>query len=323
MIENNKKLAKMTHKETPKKTSVSKAKLASRKKSSQNEKSTELQKTERKSIGSSRSSKSGRKTSSKKTTLEEESLKKKSVQINENLSHLSKKPTEEEKENQEADVEQDSKNSMVDSQVAIKADSLSKDKSSKATKKIPFFLFQPDSNQYNAERNFLPQMRTDREYTLVLDLDETLVHFQEQEDGRNQFLIRPFAQLFLREMSKYYEVVIFTAALRDYADFILDRLDTHGWISHRLYRRHTYLQGNVYQKDLSRLGRELSRTLIVDNNAENFQLQPDNGIYIKSWYDDPDDKALAQLAPLLIGKFEFLIFFKILLSRSMMMSESR
>lgn len=175
----------------------------------------------------------------------------------------------------------------------------------KSSQNIPFFLFQPDSNQMNAQRALLPPIHG-RDYTLVLDLDETLVHFQEKENGKSQFLIRPYAQFFLKEMSKYYELVIFTAGLQDYADFILDKLDTKGWLSHRLYRRHCYFQNNVYQKDLSRLGRELSKTMIVDNNAENFQLQPDNGIYIKSWYDDPDDKALLELAPILKGKPKFL-----------------
>jgi len=145
-------------------------------------------------------------------------------------------------------------------------------------------------------------MKDDKKYTLVLDLDETLIHFEEKDDGTSQFLIRPYAQQFLNAVSEYYELVIFTAALKDYADYVLDRLDTDGIISYRLYRQHTNLCGNVYQKDLSRLGRDLSKTLIVDNNAENFQLQPDNGIYIKSWYDDPDDSALLHLAPLLIGR---------------------
>jgi CTD small phosphatase-like protein 2 len=54
-------------------------------------------------------------------------------------------------------------------------------------------------------------------------------------------------------------------------------------------------------KDLSRIGRDLSRTIIVDNVAENFQLQPDNGIFIKSWFDDMSDTALSELAPLLKG----------------------
>ncbi len=47
------------------------------------------------------------------------------------------------------------------------------------------------------------------------------------------------------------------------------------------------------------MGRELSKTLIVDNVAENFQLQPDNGVFIRTWIDDPTDNALEELAPLL------------------------
>lgn len=52
-------------------------------------------------------------------------------------------------------------------------------------------------------------------------------------------------------------------------------------------------------KDLSLLGRDLSKTIIVDNIPENFQLQPENGIYIKSWFKDPEDQALVELMPLL------------------------
>jgi len=50
---------------------------------------------------------------------------------------------------------------------------------------------------------------------------------------------------------------------------------------------------------LSRIGRPLNKTIIVDNVAENFSLQPDNGIFIKSWFDDMSDTALFELAPLL------------------------
>ena len=74
---------------------------------------------------------------------------------------------------------------------------------------------------------YLPAL-TEREqaktYTLVLDLDETLIHYFEMggSDGGGHFLIRPSAQKFLREMSQLYEVVIFTAAMQDYADWVLD-----------------------------------------------------------------------------------------------------
>jgi CTD small phosphatase-like protein 2 len=55
----------------------------------------------------------------------------------------------------------------------------------------------------------------------------------------------------------------------------------------------------VFIKDLSKLGRDVSRVIIVDNVAENFQLQPDNGIFIRSWFDDMTDTALEELGPLL------------------------
>lgn len=103
-------------------------------------------------------------------------------------------------------------------------------------------------------------------------------------------------------MSKYYEIVIFTAALQDYADWILNRLDANKSISHRLYRQHTLKMGSTNIKDLSKIGRELEKTIIVDNIPENFLRQPENGIYIKSWYKDPEDCALVELMPLLRGK---------------------
>ena len=101
-------------------------------------------------------------------------------------------------------------------------------------------------------------------------------------------------------MSQIYELVIFTAAMQDYADWVIDQVDIGNWISHRLYRQHTTTdEDGTLIKDLSRIGRDLSKIIIVDNIAENFQKQPQNGILIKSWYDDPKDDALFELGPLL------------------------
>jgi len=72
-----------------------------------------------------------------------------------------------------------------------------------------------------------------KKYTLVLDLDETLIHYIDIGDG--SFLIRPNCREFLKEMSELYEIVIFTAAMQDYADWVIDQLDTGKWITHRLY----------------------------------------------------------------------------------------
>ena len=57
-------------------------------------------------------------------------------------------------------------------------------------------------------------------------------------------------------------------------------------------------------KDLSLLGRDLNRTIIIDNISDNFILQPENGIFISTWYDDMSDNFLEEISPLLIEVVE-------------------
>ncbi|CAG9335989.1 unnamed protein product [Blepharisma stoltei] len=135
-------------------------------------------------------------------------------------------------------------------------------------------------------------------YTLVLDLDETLVHYYET-NNEGRVLVRPGCEEFLKGVSEWYEVVIFTAGLQDYADWVIDQIDPHKYVNHRLYRQHAMAHGQSFVKDLDKLGRDISRVIIVDNVAENFQLHPKNGIFIKSWFDDISDTALYELLPVL------------------------
>lgn len=145
----------------------------------------------------------------------------------------------------------------------------------------------------------LPPSKMPDAYSLVLDLDETLVHYSEH-DGMGSYEIRPGMQEFLQRMhANGYELIIFTAATQDYADWVIDQIDPDRLIHHRLYRQHALPWGPIFVKDLSRMGRDLDRVLIIDNVQENFMLQPHNGIFILSWYDDPNDTALFALTPLL------------------------
>lgn len=162
-------------------------------------------------------------------------------------------------------------------------------------------ILQPSiESNYDFSTSFLPEKFVKKNFTLVLDLDETLVHFKESSQGQGYFLKRPYVYRFLEIMSTYYEIVIFTAATKDYADLILDEIDSGNRISYRLYRDHTSLCQNVHLKDLGKIGRDLTKTIIVDNNKVNFSLHPQNGIAIKSWYGDPADQALQKLTPILI-----------------------
>jgi len=101
-------------------------------------------------------------------------------------------------------------------------------------------------------------------------------------------------------------VVVFTAAMQEYADEILNEIDQQASIEHKLYRNHlTYVEGTPI-KDISLLGRPLHKTIIVDNIASNFVLHPQNGIHIKSWYDDDYDDVLSKLYAVLTSKHTFI-----------------
>ena len=99
---------------------------------------------------------------------------------------------------------------------------------------------------------FLKPLNPKYKYTLVLDLDETLVHYISDNDSA-YIQIRPGAEEFLKELSEYYEIIIFTAALQNYADLVIDGIDPNGVISDRLYRQHTINIGNINIKDLNKL----------------------------------------------------------------------
>lgn len=103
-------------------------------------------------------------------------------------------------------------------------------------------------------------------------------------------MIRPGALKFIQDLSCLFELVIFTAAMQDYADWIIDELDEQGSIKHRLYRHHCSPHEDLAIKDLRNLGRDLRRTIIIDNLKENFEITtPENGIWVESWFDDLDD----------------------------------
>lgn len=136
-------------------------------------------------------------------------------------------------------------------------------------------------------------------YTLVLDLDETLVHYN--PDNTDDIKFRPHLEEFLMEMRKHYDMVIFTAAMKDYADIVIDHLENDGKLfSKRLYRDSIKLDTEGENiKDLGLVNDDLSKTIIIDNTPENFLKQKANGIFIKSWYGDPHDNCLLDLVPIL------------------------
>lgn len=109
--------------------------------------------------------------------------------------------------------------------------------------------------------------------------------------------IRPHAVELLRNLSKNFEIIVFTASHSCYANVVLNHLDPEGrYIAHRLFREHCYpATEGVFVKDLRVLNRDLSQTVLVDNAAYSYAYQVDNGIPIIPYYEGKIDFELKAL----------------------------
>lgn len=164
----------------------------------------------------------------------------------------------------------------------------------------------PDFSAPMAPKLKILPMRTRKtpKFTLVLDLDETLVHSQllPVTNPDNIFQVklneslyniyvsyRPGLINFLNSVCNIFEVVIFTASMKLYADHVLKSLDPSQKLKYKFYREFCTEHNGNYIKDLRILGRDLSRVIIIDNSEVSFSFQPENGILIKSWFSDQSD----------------------------------
>jgi len=151
---------------------------------------------------------------------------------------------------------------------------------------------------------------------LVLDLDETLVHSTTKKAFPNRkniilhmkirninytiyVILRPFLEVFLHEMSLCYDLYIFTASLSHYAKILIEIIDKNKVIKQVLNRENCKFIKGLYLKDLSIFKRDLKDIIIIDNNPLSYTLNKNNGIPIPTWIDDPNDKELAKLIPIM------------------------
>merc|ERR1719433_1670360 len=147
---------------------------------------------------------------------------------------------------------------------------------------------------------------------LVIDLDETLVHSSFKPISNADFIVpveidgtihqvyvlkRPHVDEFLCKMGELFECVLFTASLAKYADPVTDLLDKWDVFHSRLFRESCVFHRGNYVKDLSRLGRELHKIIIVDNSPASYIFHPDNAVPVASWFDDMNDRELLDLIP--------------------------
>ena len=188
------------------------------------------------------------------------------------------------------------------------------------SQKIHRHLSPNEKTFYNKKKFLLPE-KTSNKKTLVLDLDETLVHsvggMENGEGGEPQHdfiiqipqsnnsshdvhvMVRPHVEEFLQRMSKRFELVIFTASISKYANPLLNIIDKMGYVPFRLFREHCTLINTAFVKDLNLLGRDAKDIIILDNNPTAYSLNHYNGFPIKSWFDDKNDEELLKICPIL------------------------
>lgn len=166
-------------------------------------------------------------------------------------------------------------------------------------------------------QSLLPPQAPDKagKVTLVLDIDETLVHASfntskpfdtrltietETERGYIYVAFRPKLKEFLEFVAPRFEVVVFTASMSVYAEQLMDQLDPHRKLGDlRLFREHCTELRQARVKDLSLLGRPLEKVAIIDNSHVAYLFQPRNAIPIVSWFDDRSDREFDRLMPML------------------------
>lgn len=164
--------------------------------------------------------------------------------------------------------------------------------------------------------------------TLILDLDETLIHSLSKGSPRsltnnnNSNIIeiklnnmatlyhvhkRPFCDLFLKEIAQWFDIYIFTASVQEYADPIINWLESEIVSDEKIFKKRfyrndcTYRNGVGYIKDLNNFfpSEDLKNVMILDNSPISYALHEDNAIMIEGWINDQNDKELLNLLPML------------------------
>ena len=144
---------------------------------------------------------------------------------------------------------------------------------------------------------------SNKKYTIVLDLDETLINieFKELESNKCILHFRPGLFSFLTDIKPFCELITFTSASKEYAQPIINEIELKNkYFDYNFFREHSVIYGNDFVKDISRIGRDMKKIIIVDNMKENFRLNLENGIKIAPFNGDINDNILYELKNLII-----------------------
>ena len=144
----------------------------------------------------------------------------------------------------------------------------------------------------------LSKINSKYKYTLVLDLDNTLIYMQ-----NDTLILRPNLLQFLHNMKKNYELILFSEKDKNYIDPIIKKIEEfEKYFEHILTKEHLNMDesGNLC-KDLNLLNRNEKNIIIIDDCFKNFKLHKRNGICIKSFDGDKNDNILIELGKILFN----------------------
>ena len=166
------------------------------------------------------------------------------------------------------------------------------------------FLDRTKTKIYIKNNEFiLPKIDDNKyKYTLVLDLDETLVHCNKKGNNKLVLLLRPGLIEFLQKMRNICELILFSFGSSMYVESIMNVIEKdEKFFEYVLDRSHGIYQDGHYIKDLNMLNRDLNNIIIIDDSSKYFQLQEENGICIKPFKGDieNDKNTLKVLAKIL------------------------
>ncbi|XP_069017513.1 mitochondrial import inner membrane translocase subunit TIM50 [Embiotoca jacksoni] len=133
-------------------------------------------------------------------------------------------------------------------------------------------------------------------YTLVLELTDVLLHPEWSLSTGWRFKKRPGIDYLFQQLAPLYEIVVFTAETGMTAYPLIDSIDPQGFVMYRLFRDATHYMEGHHVKDVSCLNRDTSKVIVVDCKREAFSLQPFNGMALKKWDGNSEDRTLYDLA---------------------------
>ena len=165
-------------------------------------------------------------------------------------------------------------------------------------KNVSISNFNLNENNNQRIKYLLPKIKNCCEYSLVLDLDGTLISYQ---NNKSSIILRPGLNTFLHNMKKNFELILFTSAMKDYVDPIVNFIEKdEKFFDYILYRKHlSYDEKGEHFKNLNLLNRNIKKIIIVDDTENNFKLHKSNGINIKTFYGE-NDNVLNILSKILI-----------------------